>query len=704
MDPMNETRDGLTRLREARRQRGWSQAELANKLNIDPKTVSRWERGLAFPQPYYRQRLCDIYQMSAEDLGLISDKLLKERKVEIPHFPEEKFTHARIFLFILILTLILVFNNNTIFVSIITATIIIYSIKIFDPISYAVLKYCDKFINVFLGRVFLIIEPLLFKNHLQSLSPWLKHHRRLIIDIAAIIAIIMLVGNTTLRPLVATTSSNLNDSVCLKTQLPWPTCTSGFGVTTLPNGVLIGVIADNTYGPFDNSILNQDEITVEKLIFGENQRACAVQHITLVVVTMLSRTPEDPLNSSKLGLEDLQGDYLAQHDYNTAHPKVSLCLAIANLGTADTANNESPLVRSNPGDYSLPQVIHQIAQLARSDPSFRGVVGFPFSRQAKEALNLIKGYQNLSTIPIISPSASSSELSNIQNFYRTVSPDQSQGTALAQFFCNSLIQQKPSDSIAMLSDGSDPYSRSLELAFSNALNCGDPAHRMPITYSIGDASSIQKAVDLALSQHATYIFFSGYDKDLDTVELEIHQVLPERYARDITIIGGDGINNVDPVTHYSYNRVYATSFAGPLPQNSPLAESFIQLGFSKSSFAKAIPSYLWIPGEILQTYDAVKAFVQTVQNITIGGITQNNFNNTLATISFNGMSGEVTFRGTSNNQHRSDRDQGYVYITCMDYIHNIHLRTEYSTINNGDKTSVQNLPLGQADGASICPS
>jgi len=251
----------------------------------------------------------------------------------------------------------------------------------------------------------------------------------------------------------------------------------------------------------------------------------------------------------------------------------------------------------------------------------------------------------------------------------------------------------------MLTDSANAYSRSLELAFNDAVNCGDPTHRTTIPYTNGDPTSIREAVDQALKQHARYLLFPGYDQDMDTVELEIHQVLQD-HANDITIIGGDGINNVDATTHYSYNHVYATAFTGPLSQTNPIANDFIQQGFAKPPFENAIPSQLWIPAGALQAYDAFNVFAQTVKNWQYGS-TQDEFNAVLANISFNGVSGEITFQGNRNNGHSSDRDQGYIYITCNDYEHNIHLITKYSAIN-ADNSPVQNLPLSQTDGASVC--
>lgn len=58
------------RLRQQRQLRGWSQARLAEELGTSSKVVSRWERGAVFPSPYFRERLCVVFDKNAEDLGL----------------------------------------------------------------------------------------------------------------------------------------------------------------------------------------------------------------------------------------------------------------------------------------------------------------------------------------------------------------------------------------------------------------------------------------------------------------------------------------------------------------------------------------------------------------------------------------------------------------------------------------------------------
>lgn len=59
------------KLKKAREIRGWSQQHLAEKLGVtDKSTVSRWERGIAVPQPHYREKLAEIFQTSIQELGL----------------------------------------------------------------------------------------------------------------------------------------------------------------------------------------------------------------------------------------------------------------------------------------------------------------------------------------------------------------------------------------------------------------------------------------------------------------------------------------------------------------------------------------------------------------------------------------------------------------------------------------------------------
>lgn len=62
-----------SRLRDERIRRHWSQQELADRIGATLNTVSRWERGLTDCSPYFRNKLCDVFEKSASQLWLIPD-------------------------------------------------------------------------------------------------------------------------------------------------------------------------------------------------------------------------------------------------------------------------------------------------------------------------------------------------------------------------------------------------------------------------------------------------------------------------------------------------------------------------------------------------------------------------------------------------------------------------------------------------------
>jgi transcriptional regulator with XRE-family HTH domain len=73
------------RLRLQRRLRGWSQDDVAaglcrvaggrgeRDLGVDATMVSRWERGARHPRPRYVRLLCQLFDLPAEQLGLVPD-------------------------------------------------------------------------------------------------------------------------------------------------------------------------------------------------------------------------------------------------------------------------------------------------------------------------------------------------------------------------------------------------------------------------------------------------------------------------------------------------------------------------------------------------------------------------------------------------------------------------------------------------------
>jgi transcriptional regulator with XRE-family HTH domain len=61
------------RLKAYRIRRTWSQEDLAEKVGTSSKNVGRWERGETFPSPYYRRKLCEVFDLSPGELGLLPE-------------------------------------------------------------------------------------------------------------------------------------------------------------------------------------------------------------------------------------------------------------------------------------------------------------------------------------------------------------------------------------------------------------------------------------------------------------------------------------------------------------------------------------------------------------------------------------------------------------------------------------------------------
>ena len=58
------------RLTKERIRRRWTQLEVADQIGTTPGNVSRWERGITSPGPYFRSKLCELFSRSAQELGL----------------------------------------------------------------------------------------------------------------------------------------------------------------------------------------------------------------------------------------------------------------------------------------------------------------------------------------------------------------------------------------------------------------------------------------------------------------------------------------------------------------------------------------------------------------------------------------------------------------------------------------------------------
>lgn len=71
-------------LKRERQARNWSLSKLAEILDTNVRTISRWENGQAIPSPTYRERLCLLFEKNARELGILPDSTEKSIQAETP--------------------------------------------------------------------------------------------------------------------------------------------------------------------------------------------------------------------------------------------------------------------------------------------------------------------------------------------------------------------------------------------------------------------------------------------------------------------------------------------------------------------------------------------------------------------------------------------------------------------------------------------
>lgn len=77
------------KLRRQRELRGWSQKKVGMEIDTSKDMVSRWETGERETSPFYQDKLCTLFGLSAHDLGFLKQE---ETSVLTPSQPQEVFS------------------------------------------------------------------------------------------------------------------------------------------------------------------------------------------------------------------------------------------------------------------------------------------------------------------------------------------------------------------------------------------------------------------------------------------------------------------------------------------------------------------------------------------------------------------------------------------------------------------------------------
>lgn len=72
------------KLRFAREKHGWTREYVAQQIAVSPESVKNWENGDSFPYPASIQKLCELFNLSTDDLGLLRSNQPKESESPTP--------------------------------------------------------------------------------------------------------------------------------------------------------------------------------------------------------------------------------------------------------------------------------------------------------------------------------------------------------------------------------------------------------------------------------------------------------------------------------------------------------------------------------------------------------------------------------------------------------------------------------------------
>jgi eukaryotic-like serine/threonine-protein kinase len=379
-----------------------------------------------------------------------------------------------------------------------------------------------------------------------------------------------------------------------------------------------------------NQAIGMDSSDAEAHIYLEDIRVLnsGSPYITLVVGTMISGGP---------GSDDLQGAYVAQKEYNDGSKLpngVKVRLLIANSGSKNAY---------------VQQVAQQVVDLSQTDKTFVGVMGWPYSSRAQEAIKVL----GAAHIPMVSETASSDVLSGISPYFFRVAPsNNAQGIAGAKYAKDSLHASR----VALFDDVGDPYSQSLAQDFSRQFQADGGQVVVEERYTVGKPENLGNLLQDALKQNPDLIYFSGYAADVSTLLVN----LP---LGKLPVLGGDALYELSGYTSSSrangFNRLHFTAFAYPDEWD------ILRPGDSKPAFFSEYPDafdpnkshqgspygFTRADGDVMLSYDATRALLNGSAGVlSPSGKTtmtpqdlQRGLQGISGTNGFQGVSGQIAF-------------------------------------------------------------
>ncbi len=375
-----------------------------------------------------------------------------------------------------------------------------------------------------------------------------------------------------------------------------------------------------------SSAVDQEPNDAEAHIYLENQRVMSSgsPFITFVVGTMLSS------DNIGVGRDDLQGAYIAQKEFNDGSKLTGgfkVRLLIANSGSQAT--------------YAT-NVANQIVQLAKSDKTFVGVMGWPFSSRSVDAVSVL----GKAHIPIVSQTSSSDQLTAISRYFFRVAPSNNiQGVSGAKY----AEQTLHATSAALFVDPTDTYSQSLANDFRTQFEGDGKKIVVKEQYTVGKTSNFPMLLQDALKYNPGIIYFSGYATDISTLLTNLPAGNP------ISVMGGDALyelNGYQSSARAGFTHLRFTAFAYP-DEWDVLGQTAKKPSFFADYPAAFSPNkthvgygYTRPDNDNILSYDAMIALLQASNSVLRTGktqITTEDERQALTITTFQGVSGQITF-------------------------------------------------------------
>lgn len=655
-----------------RLQRHWSQSEVADMIGTTRINVSRWECGVTTPNPYFRQRLCELFGKSAEELG-INPKAASESSSLAAESP---ITDPQITTPTVIDTLLEVKTQ---------------SVEVAEPdkdtsaISLSPLSIMLPEQSLESDQLLRVTSTPRRKQQHKPLSA--RTHIAIYVSILSLGVSLLTASFFLINRNIIMAQAATHQTLLLQRELAQETQytqNNGIGLSdgsyifdTYPGLTDVALKRQaawqlrqhDTSGAVNSltQAISTDANDGEAQIYNENLHVLlsGSPYVTIVLGMAIDDNATDLLRARSI----MKAVYLAQHQINaegTLPDNLHLRILIDNSGTNDAnVATVAQFITNRIKDGNPDHII--------------GVIGWPLSIQTIDALDIIVGAH----VPMISQTSSSVLLSgNSPYFFRVNATDYQQGKLLGV----EAVDRLHARTILLVRDPADPYSVSLANSFSDVVvplnvNLIDDTVASYFTERETTVEEYERnVVQDALAKKADLIFMAGFDDDAVRLAHAVGNAAranpKDPRLANLKILSGDAVdtsmvlgqgNGPDATIAKDFpqdmRRLIFSTFARPdewdfakVPLNQQPA-FFRNWSRTYCSIANCDNSIYSLNDNAMLSYDALNVFA-VAATLVHGPLTGSSIREALASLgqghvpAFQGVSGLIQFDSQGNPENK----------------------------------------------------